>query len=55
MNTLETKTEQSNCSKPSKRTKCEIWTRVMGYHRPTVNFNKGKVGEKQQRVCLKVK
>ena len=29
------------------RTKCEIWTRVMGYHRPIVSFNVGKQGEFQ--------
>lgn len=24
------------------RQKCEVWTRVMGYHRPVSAFNKGK-------------
>jgi hypothetical protein len=24
------------------RQPCEIWTRVMGYHRPVSSFNKGK-------------
>lgn len=24
--------------KNSERTRCEIWTRVMGYHRPTIMF-----------------
>ncbi len=28
-----------------KRTKCEIWTRVMGYHRPVSHFNIGKKAE----------
>jgi ribonucleoside-triphosphate reductase len=28
---------------------CEIWTRVMGYHRPVSSFNKGKQGEFQER------
>jgi len=28
-----------------KRTRCEIWTRVMGYHRPVQNFNTGKKAE----------
>jgi anaerobic ribonucleoside-triphosphate reductase len=31
------------------RTKCEIWTRVMGYHRPVQSFNKGKKGEFAER------
>lgn len=28
--------------KDSERTKCEVWTRVMGYHRPIDSFNVGK-------------
>jgi len=24
---------------------CEVWTRVMGYHRPVSSFNKGKRSE----------
>ena len=27
------------------RTRCEIWTRVMGYHRPVSHFNLGKKAE----------
>ncbi|MBU2724907.1 anaerobic ribonucleoside-triphosphate reductase [Acidithiobacillus ferridurans] len=27
------------------RQPCEVWTRVMGYHRPTSSFNIGKQGE----------
>ena len=30
--------------------KCEIWTRVMGYHRPVSEFNKGKKSEFKERV-----
>lgn len=33
----------------SERTRCEIWTRVMGYHRPVSSFNTGKQGEFNQR------
>ncbi|MFY9089159.1 anaerobic ribonucleoside-triphosphate reductase [Arcobacter aquimarinus] len=33
-----------------KRTKCIIYTRVMGYHRPIESFNIGKKGEHKQRV-----
>ena len=29
----------------NKRTRCEIWTRVMGYHRNVSNFNVGKKSE----------
>ena len=31
-----------NDLKPSERQRCEVWTRVMGYHRPTTSFNKGR-------------
>jgi ribonucleoside-triphosphate reductase len=31
-------------------TPCEVWTRVMGYHRPVSSFNVGKQGEHQERV-----
>lgn len=31
------------------RTPCEIWTRVMGYHRPVSSFNTGKQGEFAER------
>ena len=33
----------------SERTKCEVWTRVMGYHRPVDSFNIGKQGEVAER------
>ncbi|MBU0596589.1 anaerobic ribonucleoside-triphosphate reductase [Patescibacteria group bacterium] len=33
----------------SKRTRCEVWTRVMGYHRPVSNFNTGKKSEHYSR------
>lgn len=29
----------------SERQRCEVWTRVMGYHRPVESFNIGKKGE----------
>ncbi len=32
------------------RTRCEIWTRVMGYHRPTSAFNPGKQSEHRERL-----
>ena len=35
--------------KDEERTKCEIWTRVMGYHRPISSFNIGKQGEFAER------
>ncbi|WP_143428889.1 anaerobic ribonucleoside-triphosphate reductase [Helicobacter sp. 12S02634-8] len=33
----------------SKRTKCMVYTRVMGYHRPIESFNIGKIGEHKER------
>ena len=33
-----------------KRTKCTVWSRVMGYHRPVEGFNVGKKGEHKERV-----
>ena len=32
-----------------KRTRCAIWTRVMGYHRPVSHFNIGKKAEHHSR------
>jgi len=31
------------------RQPCEVWTRVMGYHRPVASFNVGKQGEHRER------
>lgn len=31
------------------RQPCEVWTRVMGYHRPVASFNIGKQGEHAER------
>jgi len=33
----------------SERQPCEVWTRVMGYHRPVSSFNIGKKGEHRER------
>jgi hypothetical protein len=33
----------------SERQPCEVWTRVMGYHRPVASFNIGKKGEHYER------
>jgi hypothetical protein len=39
--TVELRTEE--------RTRCEVWTRVMGYHRPVSAFNLGKQAEHAER------
>ena len=31
------------------RQPCEVWTRVMGYHRPVASFNRGKQSEFAER------
>lgn len=33
----------------SERQPCEVWTRVMGYHRPVASFNTGKKAEHAER------
>ncbi len=33
----------------AERQPCEVWTRVMGYHRPVASFNIGKQGEHGER------
>ena len=39
--------------KEYERTKCEIWTRVMGYHRPISDYNLGKLAEHKSRKFYK--
>ncbi|MDM8561602.1 anaerobic ribonucleoside-triphosphate reductase [Candidatus Parabeggiatoa sp. HSG14] len=39
--------------KDSERTRTEIWTRVMGYHRPVSAFNPGKQSEHSERQHFK--
>ncbi|PID86448.1 hypothetical protein CSB08_00510 [Candidatus Gracilibacteria bacterium] len=39
--------------KKVERTKCEIYTRVMGYHRPVTSFNIGKKSEFYSRNYFK--
>lgn len=40
-------------SNESSRSKCQVWTRVMGYHRPVESFNIGKIGEFNDRKHFK--
>ncbi|SMD45980.1 Anaerobic ribonucleoside-triphosphate reductase [Aquiflexum balticum DSM 16537] len=46
----EPQTENQLAKHESKRTKCLVYTRVMGYHRPVESFNIGKKGEHKQRT-----
>lgn len=50
MNTCENAKLQAATLDDSRRTRCEVWTRVMGYHRPVSSFNTGKQGEFNERV-----
>lgn len=36
--------------KPEERQLCEVWSRVMGYHRPTSEWNTGKQQEHTDRT-----
>ncbi|PFG19982.1 ribonucleoside triphosphate reductase [Serinibacter salmoneus] len=38
------------CAGAGREQECEVWTRVMGYHRPVSSFNIGKRGEYAQRT-----
>jgi hypothetical protein len=42
-------TEPEITLRDDERQPCEVWTRVMGYHRPTTSFNVGKQGEFAER------
>ncbi|USN57834.1 MAG: hypothetical protein H6767_05645 [Candidatus Peribacteria bacterium] len=35
------------------RTRCEVYTRVMGYYRPVQSFNTGKKAEFYSRIYFK--
>ena len=37
----------------TERTRCEVYTRVMGYHRPVSAFNAGKQQEHRDRVTFR--
>lgn len=39
----------------AERQVCEVWTRVMGYHRPVSSFNTGKKGEFYERTYFEEK
>jgi len=48
MNTL-TSPDDAITLTDAERQPCEVWTRVMGYHRPVASFNAGKQGEHAER------
>jgi hypothetical protein len=48
MTTVELRDEEPRL-RQDERQPCEVWTRVMGYHRPVASFNTGKKGEHAER------
>lgn len=55
---MNTKQQPQTALPQEQRQPCEVWTRVMGYHRPVASFNTGKKSEYAERkfyteaVCL---
>jgi hypothetical protein len=47
--TIEPTSDDSVSLRDDERQPCEVWTRVMGYHRPVSSFNLGKKGEHYER------
>jgi anaerobic ribonucleoside-triphosphate reductase len=39
--------------KDDERTRCEVWSRVMGYHRPVSSWNPGKQAEYAERIAFR--
>jgi anaerobic ribonucleoside-triphosphate reductase len=51
MNAVIERREQADTTlREEERQRCEVWTRVMGYHRPVASFNIGKQGEFGERL-----
>jgi len=46
---MNTKQQPSTALPQEQRQSCEVWTRVMGYHRPVASFNTGKKSEYADR------
>lgn len=49
MNQVSSKESGVGAEANAGRTRCEVWTRVMGYHRPVSHFNIGKKAEHYSR------
>lgn len=50
---MKTQFNEMPAEQNARRSKCLVFTRVMGYHRPVESFNIGKKGEHQQRTHFK--
>lgn len=49
MTIMNDRMQQAVTLQDEERTRCEVWTRVMGYHRPVSEFNAGKQSEHAER------
>ncbi|MCS4505308.1 hypothetical protein KBTX_03195 [wastewater metagenome] len=49
MTTVRPEHDSHEALRDEERQPCEVWTRVMGYHRPVSSFNVGKRGEHRER------
>lgn len=47
---IERRENEAVTLRDEERQRCEVWTRVMGYHRPVASFNIGKQGEFAERT-----
>jgi len=47
---MNTKQQPQSALPQEQRQPCEVWTRVMGYHRPVASFNTGKQAEYAERI-----
>jgi anaerobic ribonucleoside-triphosphate reductase len=52
MNAVIETQEEALTLRDEERQRCEVWTRVMGYHRPVASFNIGKQGEFCERLAF---
>lgn len=43
------------CEQENKKSRCMVYTRVMGYYRPIESFNTGKIGEHKERIYFDTK
>jgi anaerobic ribonucleoside-triphosphate reductase len=53
MNALKQPVNDTVTLSDDERQPCEVWTRVMGYHRPVASFNIGKKREHHERKFFK--
>ncbi len=50
---MKNQNQQKTAIPQEQRQPCEVWTRVMGYHRPVASFNTGKKSEYAERTFFR--